>query len=60
MREAVAKLYTYLVTYPRRRAPGAHWVGGWVDPRAGLDEMEKLKFLTLPGPLTRTPQSSSP
>jgi len=23
--------------YPRERAPGAHWVGGWVDPRAVLD-----------------------
>jgi hypothetical protein len=23
-------------------------IGGWVDPRAGLDDMEKRKFLTLP------------
>jgi hypothetical protein len=23
------------------RAPGTHWIGGWVDPRAGLDDMEK-------------------
>jgi hypothetical protein len=22
-------------------APGTHWIGGWVDPRAGLDDMEK-------------------
>jgi hypothetical protein len=27
--------------YPRERAPGTHSIGGWVDPRAGLDEMEK-------------------
>jgi hypothetical protein len=20
---------------------GTHWTGGWVDPRAGLDDMEK-------------------
>jgi hypothetical protein len=20
---------------------GTHWIGGWVDPRAGLDSMEK-------------------
>jgi hypothetical protein len=23
------------------RAPGAHWIGGWVDLRAGLANMEK-------------------
>jgi hypothetical protein len=22
--------------YPRRKTPGTHWPGGWVDPRAGL------------------------
>jgi hypothetical protein len=30
-------------------APGSHWVGGWVGPRAGLDGMEKKKFWSLPG-----------
>jgi hypothetical protein len=35
--------------YPRERAPGTHCIGGLVDPRAGLDDMEKWKFLTLPG-----------
>jgi hypothetical protein len=24
-------------------------MGGWVDPKAGLDDVEKRKFLTLPG-----------
>jgi hypothetical protein len=24
-----------------KRAPGTHWIGGWVDPRAGLDDIEK-------------------
>jgi hypothetical protein len=33
---------------PGERAPGTHWIGGWVGPRAGLDD-EKRKFLTLPG-----------
>jgi hypothetical protein len=33
---------------PRERAPGTHWIGGWVDPRTVLD-MEKRKFLALPG-----------
>jgi hypothetical protein len=23
---------------PRERAPGTHWIAGWVDPRAGLDD----------------------
>jgi hypothetical protein len=31
------------------RAPFTHWIGGWVDFRAGLDDLEKRKFLTLPG-----------
>jgi hypothetical protein len=28
---------------------GTHWIGGWVNPRAGLDDVEKRKFLTLSG-----------
>jgi hypothetical protein len=47
--------------YPRERAPGTHCIGGWVDPRAGLDDMEKQQFLTLPGlepqPLSRPARS---
>jgi hypothetical protein len=31
------------------RATCTHWIGDWVDPRAGLDEVEKRIFLTLPG-----------
>jgi hypothetical protein len=31
------------------KSPGTHFIGGWVDPRAGLDDMEKWKFFTLPG-----------
>jgi hypothetical protein len=34
---------------PGERAPGAHWIGGWVDLRAGVDDLEKRKCLTLPG-----------
>jgi hypothetical protein len=26
---------------PGERAPGTHWIGGWVGPRAGLDDVEK-------------------
>jgi hypothetical protein len=32
-----------------RFTPGAPWIGGWVDPRAGLEDVEKKKFLTLLG-----------
>jgi hypothetical protein len=34
---------------PGERAPGTRWIGGWVNPRAGLDDIEERKFLTLPG-----------
>jgi hypothetical protein len=33
----------------RERAPGTHWMRGWVDLRAGLDDLEKRKLLILPG-----------
>jgi hypothetical protein len=26
---------------PPGKSPGTHFIGGWVDPRAGLDDMEK-------------------
>jgi hypothetical protein len=29
--------------------PAIHWIVGWVDPRAGLDDVEQRKFLTLQG-----------
>jgi hypothetical protein len=48
---------------PVERAPGTHWIGGWVDPTAGLDDVEKRKFLTLPGlevrPLGRPARNQS-
>jgi hypothetical protein len=31
------------------RTPGTHWIVGWVYPRAGLNDVEKRQFLTLPG-----------
>jgi hypothetical protein len=40
-----------VVSYPPRLlySPGSHWIGGWVNPRAGLDELEKIKLLILTG-----------
>jgi hypothetical protein len=29
---------------PRERAPGTHWIGGWVGPRAVLDTVVKRKI----------------
>jgi hypothetical protein len=29
---------------PRERAPGTHWIGGWVGPRAILDAVVKRKI----------------
>jgi hypothetical protein len=29
---------------PRERAPGAHWIGGWVGPRASLNVVMKRKI----------------
>jgi hypothetical protein len=29
---------------PRERAPGTHWIGGWVGPRAILDTVVKRKI----------------
>jgi hypothetical protein len=43
--------------------PGTHWIEGWVDHRAGLDNAEKRMLLTLPGtelrPLGRPTRSQS-
>jgi hypothetical protein len=44
-------------------APGTHWIEGWVNPRAGLDDVEERKFLSLPGlelrPIRRRARSQS-
>jgi hypothetical protein len=29
--------------------PSTRCIGGWVDPGAGLDDVENREFLTLPG-----------
>jgi hypothetical protein len=45
------------------RAAGTRWIGGWVNPRTGLDDTEKWKFLPPPGlelrPLGRPARSQS-
>jgi hypothetical protein len=34
----------------RERASHTHWTGDWVGPRTDLNDVEKRKFLILPGP----------
>jgi hypothetical protein len=34
--------------YPLERAPGTHWIGAWVCPRTGREDVERRKFLPLP------------
>jgi hypothetical protein len=31
------------------RDPSTHWIEGWMEPRAGMDDVGTLKFLILPG-----------
>jgi hypothetical protein len=44
---------------PGERAPGTHWIGGWVGPRAGLDAMEKREAVAPARNRTRTVQPVS-
>jgi hypothetical protein len=30
---------------PAERAPGTHWIGGWVSPRAGLEDNGEVKII---------------
>jgi hypothetical protein len=39
--------------YPRETSPTTDWIGGWAGHRAGLDDMEKRKFLILLVPVYR-------
>jgi hypothetical protein len=43
---------------PGQKAPGTHWIRGWVDPRASLDDVEKILDPT--GTRTPTLRSSGP
>jgi hypothetical protein len=43
---------------PEERAPGTHCIGGWVDSREGLDDVEKILDTT--ESRTPLPRSSSP
>ena len=50
------------VLYPRGTNSGPDWTGGWVGPRTGLDVLENIKIVLLPGfePLTTPSDSGRP
>jgi hypothetical protein len=35
--------------YPQGKSPCTDWIGGWVGPRTGLDDVERRNILILPG-----------
>jgi hypothetical protein len=40
---------------PEERAPGTHWIGGWVSLRVGLDPIVKRKNFIIAAVGNRTP-----
>jgi hypothetical protein len=42
--EVSGQLHASAALPPREIAPGTHWIGGWVGPRAGLDAVVKRKI----------------
>jgi hypothetical protein len=42
--EVSGQLHTPAALPPRERAPGTHWIGGWVGPGAILDAVVKRKI----------------
>jgi hypothetical protein len=61
--EVSGQLDSPAVLPPGKAPRGTHWLGGRVDPKDGLDDVKKRKFLSLPGleirPLGRPARSQS-
>jgi hypothetical protein len=43
------RISTLVWSSPGESAPGTNWIGGWVDPRVGVDDVERRKFVTTAG-----------
>jgi hypothetical protein len=43
--EVSGQLHVPAALPPGEKAPGTHWIGGWVGPSVGLDAVEKRKIL---------------
>jgi hypothetical protein len=41
------QLHAQAALTPGKELPGTHWIGGWMDPRAALDDVKKRKFFTM-------------
>jgi hypothetical protein len=44
--EVSGQLHALAALPSGERTPVTHWIGGWMDPRTGLDDVEKSIFLT--------------
>jgi hypothetical protein len=49
----VGTSWKWLDSRPGCFTPDTHWIGGWVNPRASLDDVEKRKFFPLTGLVLR-------
>jgi hypothetical protein len=45
--EVSGQLHVPAALLPKERAPGTHWIGGWVGPRAVRDAVVKRKIPSL-------------
>jgi hypothetical protein len=43
--EVSGQLHAPVALLSGERAPGTHWIGGWMGPRVGLDAVEKRKIM---------------
>jgi hypothetical protein len=43
--EVSGQLHAPVVLPPGKEPPGTHRIGGWMDPRAGLDAVVKRKIM---------------
>jgi hypothetical protein len=42
--EVSGQIHALAALIPKEKAPGTHWIGGWVDPRAVPDAVVKKKI----------------
>jgi hypothetical protein len=47
--EVSGQIHATAALPPGKEPPGTRWIGSWVGPRSGLDDVEKRKYLILPG-----------